>query len=197
MHIQIPANTAAITLRQYVAYHKAITDIEKMIVITGKKRSTIEGLKQETVTDILESFEVSCNTGAAKHEQTFFIGPRRFGFIPDINSMTFGEHVDLDAYSRQTYIGNGKVAHEYLPKLMAIMFRPVTDILGKYYNIQPYDSAKTHTYIEEINEITMDRVNGALVFFSTIANELTSNSTEYLEEVMKEVMKTVNQHQAV
>jgi hypothetical protein len=195
MHIQIPANTAGITLGQYVDYNLATSDIERMVVITGKSRKTIEGLKADTVREILESYEVSCVTGAPKHEQTFLIGAVRYGFIPDINAMTFGEHVDLDAYSRKAY-SDGQVDYKSLVGLIAIMFRPVTEQLGKYYNIEPYDSVACKKRLDDIRQITLDRVNGALVFFSTIVSELTANSTEYLEEVMKETMKTVLKPQA-
>jgi len=37
----------------------------------------------------------------------------------------------------------------------------------------------------------MDRVNGALVFFSTIANELMRDSLTYLEQEMKTAMEQI------
>jgi hypothetical protein len=68
--------------------------------------------------------------------------------------------------------------------------------MGKYYTLREYDSDQVKTYIEEINELTMDRVSGALVFFSIIENELASNSLEFLEEMKTKMEMELTRLQA-
>jgi hypothetical protein len=184
----IPADSSQITVKQFVAFHLAKTDVERAMIAANAKRKDIEALKLDAVLDLINLFEDSMKTGAARHEQTFFVNKKRLGFIPDFNELSFKEHVELDTYAQAIFTKDGQNYKE-LPNLLAVLFRPVHHILGKYYTLREYDSDQVKTYIEEINELTMDRVSGALVFFSTIENELASNSLEFLEE-MREKMTT-------
>jgi hypothetical protein len=184
----IPADSSQITVKQFVAFHLAKTDIERAMIAANAKRKDIEALKLDAVLDLINLFEDSMKTGAARHEQTFFVNKKRLGFIPDFNELSFKEHVELDTYAQAIFTKDGQNYKE-LPNLLAVLFRPVHHILGKYYTLREYDSDQVKTYIEEINELTMDRVSGALVFFSTIENELANNSLEFLEE-MREKMTT-------
>lgn len=184
----IPADSSQITVKQFVAFHLAKTDIERAMIAANAKRKDVEALKLDAVLDLINLFEDSMKTGAARHEQTFFINKKRLGFIPDFNELSFKEHVELDTYAQAIFTKDGQNYKE-LPNLLAVLFRPVHHIMGKYYTLREYDSDQVKTYIDEINELTMDRVNGALVFFSTIESELANNSLEFLE-AMREKMTT-------
>ncbi len=50
---------------------------------------------------------------------------------------------------------------------------------------------KMSGYMPEIMELTLDRVNGALLFFSTIGAELVNNSLHYLDAILQKEMRTV------
>jgi hypothetical protein len=184
----IPADSSQITVKQFVAFHLAKTDVERAMIAANAKRKDVEALKLDAVLDLINLFEDSMKTGAARHEQTFFVNKKRLGFIPDFNELSFKEHVELDTYAQAIFTKDGQNYKE-LPNLLAVLFRPVHHILGKYYTLREYDSDQVKTYIDDINELTMDRVSGALVFFSTIASELANNSLEFLEE-MREKMTT-------
>jgi hypothetical protein len=184
----IPADSSQITVKQFVAFHLAKTDIERAMIAANAKRKDVEALKLDAVLDLINLFEDSMKTGAARHEQTFFVNKKRLGFIPDFNELSFKEHVELDTYAQAIFTKDGQNYKE-LPNLLAVLFRPVHHIMGKYYTLREYDSDQVKTYIDEINELTMDRVSGALVFFSTIESELANNSLEFLEE-MREKMTT-------
>lgn len=178
----IPADNSQITVKRFVAFHLAKTDIEKAMIAADAKRKDIEALKLDAILDIIDIFEDSLKVGAPRHEQTFFVNKKRLGFIPDFNELSFKEHVELDTYA-QAIFKKDETNFKELPNLLAVMFRPVDKIFGKFYTLREYDSDKVKQYIDEINELTMDRVNGALVFFSTIENELLNNSLESLEEL--------------
>jgi len=184
----IPADSSQITVKQFVAFHLAKTDVERAMIAANAKRKDVEALKLDAVLDLINLFEDSMKTGAARHEHTFFVNKKRLGFIPDFNELSFKEHVELDTYAQAIFTKDGQNYKE-LPNLLAVLFRPVHHIMGKYYTLREYDSDQVKTYIDTINELTMDRVSGALVFFSTIESELASNSLEFLEE-MREKMTT-------
>ena len=191
----IPADSSQITVKQFVAFHLAKTDVERAMIAANAKRKDVEALKLDAVLDLINLFEDSMKTGAARHEQTFFVNKKRLGFIPDFNELSFKEHVELDTYAQAIFTKDDQNYKE-LPNLLAVLFRPVHHIMGKYYTLREYDSDKVKTYIDEINELTMDRVSGALVFFSTIENELASNSLEFLEEMRAKMTTELTRLQA-
>lgn len=191
----IPADNSQITVKRFVAFHQAKTDIEKAMIAADAKRKDIEALKLDAILDIIDIFEESLKVGAPKHEQTFFVNKKRIGFIPDFNELSFKEHVELDTYA-QAIFKKDETNFKELPNLLAVLFRPVHQILGKFYTLREYDSDKVKQYIDEINELTMDRVNGALVFFSTIESELLNNSLESLEDLMTKMKTELTQLQA-
>ncbi len=100
-----------------------------------------------------------------------------FGFIPDLDKMTFGEWIDLD-----TYINDWSQMH----KAMAVLFRPVTLGLGKNYNIEKYEGSSK--YSEVMLDMPLDVVLGAMVFFYTLGTKLAIATTSYsLVEMEKEL----------
>jgi hypothetical protein len=115
----------------------------------------------------------------------------KLGFIPDLNSMTFREHVDLDQLSKSIWLSNGKTDYTNLPQLMAILYRPVTEQVGEFYNLVKYDSSKVKSYMKAVNGLTMDRVQGGLLFFSSIAAELVNNSLESLDAMLTKELSEI------
>jgi hypothetical protein len=189
---QVPTSVEGITLKQYVQFYTAVTDIEKVAAAIGKPVSECEQLQVSAIQTIIELFVDACQTGNSRHEQTFFDGAVRLGFIPDLNALTFKEYVDIDSYTTQIYKQPIEIAnYKYFINLFSVLFRPVKEIWGEHYTLEPYDSTKVATYQSCIERITMDRVNGALVFFSTIARELMDDSLTYLETEMTKAMEQI------
>ena len=195
MEVSLPKNYNTITLKQYVDFMCAKTDVSKAMIATGKTRKEVESMLYQTIDFINESFYDACEVGTPKHEQTFGAGGMHIGFVPDINSLSFGEFVDLDALSNQVWTSEG-VNFKELPRLMAILFRPIEAKVGKFYTLKPYSADSIPTYIDYINQMTMDRVNGALVFFSTIERESLLNSQVSSLKQMRMMMMETFPHQA-
>jgi hypothetical protein len=103
-------------------------------------------------------------------KQKFTIGKQTFGFVPNLEDITFGEYVDLDNYMSST---------ADLHKTMAVLYRPVTNELGKRYDIEPYESAER--YCETMKQAPMDVVLGATLFFYRLGNDLLNATTRSLE----------------
>ena len=191
MKLRIPGDASQITLTQFMGYHGAADEVERVMIILNKSREYCEQLKAETVHTIVTLFEEVIDSSSSNFERVIAVNGKRLGFIPDINGMTFREHVDLDQLA-QTIWRDGKACdYKELPRLMAILFRPVTEQVGEYYNIEKYDLEKMAGYMPEIMELTLDRVNGALLFFSTIGAELVNNSLVYLDGILAKEMRTV------
>ena len=104
-----------------------------------------------------------------------------FGFIPDLDKMTFGEWIDLDSYINDW---------EQMHKAMAVLFRPVTLGLGKNYNIEKYEGSGK--YSEVMKDMPLDVVLGAMVFFYRLENKLAIATTNYSVEVMEKELEVLS-----
>ncbi len=195
MKLFIPVSAEQITLKRFVDYHTANDNVERVMIAVNKSREYCEGLKVETVQTVIDLFETACVTGKDTHTPTVTIEGVKLGFIPDLNSMTFREHVDLDQLSKSIWLENGTVDYKNLPQLMSILYRPVTEQVGEYYNISKYDSDNVKKYMKAVNGLTMDRVQGGLLFFSTIAAELVNNSLESLDRMLTKEIREITHPQ--
>ena len=195
MQVSLPKTYDTITLKQYVDFMCAKTDITKAMIATGSTRAEVESMLFQTIDYINESFYDACEVGTPRHEQTFSAGGMHIGFVPDINALSFGEFVDLDALSKQVW-AKDEVNYKELPRLMSILFRPIEAKVGKHYTLKAYSADSIPSYIDYINQMTMDRVNGALVFFSTIERESLLNSQVSSLRQMRMMMMETSAHQA-
>lgn len=192
MKVNIPATYSSITLAQMVAYKTAKSEVDKVRAITGENKKVVREWPATTLTKIIETFELVLAKPMRRHDNVFrprWFG-KRLGLIPDFTSMTTGEYLDAINYTSTIWKSKTETDFTDLPKLMALLFRPVVySVRGKgklYYEIEKYDNERVR-HLHLIEDMTMDRVDGALLFFSTIANELPSSSQRYLlGRLMKE-----------
>ena len=82
-----------------------------------------------------------------------------YGFIPELDDMTFGEYVDLD-----TFIGDNDNLH----RAANVLFRPIEFKRGDRYTVKDYDSDTS----EAAKEFPLDVVLGAIVFFYRLGKDL-------------------------
>ena len=82
---------------------------------------------------------------------------KRYGFHPDLDSITLGEYADLE-----TMIKND--AEVNLPEIMAILYRPIIEEKNGIYTIESYDG-EIKLRAEEMKKMSSQQVQSALVFF--------------------------------
>jgi len=114
--------------------------------------------------------------------RTFTMGKTKFGFIPKLDDMSFGEYIDLD-----TNISDWKK----MEKAMAVLYRPVVEKNGKHYSIKGYNGSEVRMRSEKFKKMKAVDVNSCLVFFWTLGNELSTILPLYLMERMKEVKQSL------
>jgi hypothetical protein len=111
----------------------------------------------------------------------FTLGGQTFGFIPNLEDITFGEYVDLDNYMADT---------QELHKTMAILYRPITQRAGKRYDIEQYESAEK--YSELMKQAPMDVVLGATLFFYRLGSDLLLATMNSLEKQTTSIAEKLN-----
>ena len=105
----------------------------------------------------IEGFATQINSVFEQDKQftpTFVLDGVKYGFIPKLDDITYGENKDLT-----TYLNDFKDMH----KAMAVMYRPIKQEQRGKYLIEDYEgSAK---YSEQMKEAPLSVVLGATVFF--------------------------------
>jgi len=179
LEITIPTKLNEIKLSQYQAFLKIAKDNEdseflhqKMVqIFCGIDLKDIANIKYKDVNDITASLGEMFNQ-EHKLIQRFKLGGTEFGFIPNLEDMTFGEYTDLD-----TYITDWDMMH----RAMAVLFRPIKkNGLNGTYEIEDYNG--TVTYGEVMKFAPLDVCLGATVFFYRLGNALLNATIAYLEK---------------
>jgi hypothetical protein len=172
----IPDNLSEITLDQYQRYLK-IQDNEtddkflqtKMLeIFCGIKLSDTLKMKMSDVnaiTNILsEMFE-----SKPKLVHRFKMKGVEYGFIPNLDEMSLGEYIDLDAY-----LSDWNNMH----RAMAVLYRPIKDKVKERYSIEEYKV----TDGEVMKDMPMDAVIGSILFFYRLGIDLSEAMMNYLED---------------
>jgi hypothetical protein len=110
------------------------------------------------------------------------VNGKRYGFHPDLDSITLGEYADVE-----TFIKNG--IEQNLPELMAILYRPIVEETESgIYTIEAYDG-NISIRAEEMKKMSAEQVQSALVFFYHLGKELLGILPSFLMERLKEMKK--------
>jgi hypothetical protein len=174
------------TLGTYVDFISAGTDtISQISAITGLKRDDVRKIDMPTIDKIVTAYAEGLKNDEKIFKQFIEIDGIKFGFHPNLKSMTFGEWLDLSEFTKN-------YPHQ-LPELMCILYRPVTAELNLQYKIEPYDSDIHLKYAPQMRKLNLANVNAALLFFSTLKNDLVSNTPEFLEKELEQLKKEISQ----
>ena len=93
----------------------------------------------------------------------------RYGFIPNLDEMTFGEYVDLDTYL---------TSWDNMHKAMSVLYRPIQTQNKDLYNIKEYEAKLD----DNLLHMPMDAVMGSILFFYHLGNDLSQIMITYLTE---------------
>jgi hypothetical protein len=195
MKLYIPVSIDQISLKRFVTFYTSEDEVERVMVAINKNREYCEELPAATMATVIELFAVACNTGKENHGSIIESNGVKLGFHPDINGLTFKEWVDLDQLAKSVWPIGEEPNYTNLPQLMAILFRPVKEQVGTFYNLEPYDSERVPRYLAAVEALTMDRIQGALLFFSSLSAELVNNSLEYLDRLIVTEVTTITRPQ--
>ena len=178
LEITIPTKLSEIKLSQYQAFLKIAKDNEdseflhqKMVqIFCGIDLKDIALIKYKDVNEIT-AFLNNMFSQPNQLIPKFKLGGTEFGFIPNLEDMTFGEYTDLD-----TYITDWDMMH----RAMAVLYRPIKNKgLNGTYDIEDYNG--TVTYGDVMKYAPLDVCLGATVFFYNLGNELLKSTLNYLE----------------
>jgi hypothetical protein len=147
---------------------------EKMIqIFCDVKLKEIVNIKLTDVQKLVLHFNELFST-TPKFKQTFKIKDIEFGFITDLENISFGEYVDLEENLK---------SWETYHKAMAVMYRPIKLKYKNTYEL--YEYTGTSEYSDIMKFAPLDVVLSSSVFFWNLGNELLQVTLSYLEKEIK------------
>jgi hypothetical protein len=187
LQVSVPQELSAIKLHQYQKYlsvAKNVDENEKDNEFLNLKALEIFcGLSLKDSYNLpVSMFEsVLRQVGACFAEQTDLVQRFKmtgsdgvtveFGFIPNLDKMSFGEYIDLESY-----ISDWDNMH----KALAVMYRPIISGNKDLYGIEDYGGSER--WADVMKDAPVNVAIGALVFFYRLGSKLSKYTMNFLME---------------
>ena len=176
MKVQVPENLNEVPLYRYQNYLdiEEPSEVDILSTFLNISTGTVRNIKSKDISrltkDILDLFKQ-----APAHTNIFRMNNKDWGFIPNLEEISYGENTDITQY-----LSDWTEMH----KAMAVMYRPITykkKTNGRTkYLIEKYKgSAK---YSQEMKEAPLSVVMGAVFFFLDLTKSLLNYIPNYLEK---------------
>lgn len=187
IEVKVPENLSEITLGQYQKYLK-IQDgdndemmiAQKMIeIFCNVELKHVTKMRWKDVQDITLTLSNMFDEDS-KFTKMFNLDQVEYGFIPNLDEITFGEFVDLD-----TYLGDW----QQMDKAMSVLFRPVDINVRGRYNIKEYDG----TINDHLKDMPLSVALGAVFFLLNLGKELSQVMMDYLDKGVLKDYKQVKE----
>lgn len=183
IQINVPTTLNEIPLKHYQDFLKVQQDstdeefiAQKMVeIFCGIRLAEVAKIKLTSLNELIAHFTALFST-TPKFQPRFKVGDIEFGFIPELEEISFGEYVDLDHHLQ---------SWDNFHKAMSVLFRPIKTRRGDKYDIKDYDP---NADMDELMKFApLDVCIAASVFFWTLESDLLQATLNYLEtEITKE-----------
>jgi hypothetical protein len=185
LEINVPSSLSEIPLKNYQDFLKVQSEsndeefvAQKMIeIFCGLQLKDVVKMKLTSLNELIVHFtKLFSEKPAFKNRFTIKANETEieFGFIPELEAITFGEYVDLE---------NHLSKWEDYHKAMAVMYRPISKSRKDKYDIVPYEP--NVDFQELMKFAPLDVVISSSVFFWNLGSELLQATLNYLEKEMK------------
>ena len=137
LDVRVPDNLSEITLEQYQTYLKVqdgdnddMFIAQKMIeIFCNVELKYVTKMRWRDVQEITNTLSTMFDA-ESKFKNRFSLDQVEYGFIPNLDEITFGEFVDLDTYLQDW---------QQMDKAMSVLYRPIDISVRGRYNIKEYD----------------------------------------------------------
>lgn len=172
--VLVPSKLSDITLEQFVKLQELQQETEGSVFFMQKLVEVICRIELKSVakikyTDVSSIYDHVMNLFQEKpvHSQRFTMNGIEYGFIPELDEMTYGEYIDID---------ENITSWDTMHKAMAVLYRPITDNKDERYDIEKYNGlSKSDRY----KNMPVDVALGANFFLFNLGEELLRTTLKY------------------
>ena len=169
MKLTLPLSWKDITLEQLIGLMQTEDPLKQLALVTNTTVSVLKKAPRKLVKAGLEHLNTIQET--ANFVERFELEGVNYGFIPDWDEFTAGEYIDLELLLEDSW--------NNAPRIMAILYRPITSESLGGYKIAPYTAKEPY---QQFLKVPANLFSGMLVFFWTTKRELlTSTGARLLE----------------
>lgn len=192
LDIRVPTSLNDIPLHQYQKFittfqdDEALTDeyaaIKMLEIFCGLKTDESLQVKVSDIKKITDKLNKALSEKPLLITR-FKLGGTEFGFVPQLDDLSFGEFVDIE-----NNIGDWETMH----KAMAVLYRPVTQRVGKKYEIEDY---RGDSWWDAMLNMPASVAVSAINFFFHLENDLlkaTFHSLDQQETKVQQAAQTIS-----
>ena len=184
--LQVPTSLNDIPLYQYQKFIKTfentddITEeyagIKMLEIFCGLKIDEALEVKISDVNKITDKINKALSEKPLLVTR-FKLGNTEFGFVPQLDDLTFGEFVDIE-----NNIGDWESMH----KAMSVLYRPITERIKGKYQIEKYRGDSWHDAMLNMpSSVAISAIN----FFFHLENDLLKATLAYSEAQTQELLQ--------
>jgi hypothetical protein len=178
--LTIPTDWSGVTLKKYLTLQKDMKnygddeEAQTALMLShlcGLDAEYIKSLSIEDYNTVRMTLEGFITNTEYPLQKIIKIGDKEYGFEPNLSAMSYGAYVDISKFGQLTIDDNW-------PKIMSILYRPITDKKGDMYSIEAY---KGEIDDKLFLQVPMDIQFGCLFFFVNTLTDLLSGTLKYLK----------------
>lgn len=171
IELTVPTQWSAVTLEKYLALQRDIKvygeEQEGYIAclmhhLCGLSPEYLHQIDTETFVSIKSDLVGFMGKTDLPLQRIIEIDGKKYGFEPNLSKMSYGAYLDITKYDTFTI-------DENWAKIMAILYRPISNKIGESYNIKAYTGMEPY---EPFLKLGMDVHFGTLFFFVHLLKEL-------------------------
>ena len=158
------------------------SDVNIVRIVTGKTLKEVRKMPSHEVQQIALDVERYLSNEEHVFSSTFFIDGVEYGFIPNLEDITYGENADLTDYIK---------SFETMDKAMAVAYRPVVKRNGRgQYLIEDYEGSGK--YSEIMKKAPLHVVQGMQVFFYSLTMDLLTCTPNFSSPFLRKTMEQLS-----
>lgn len=161
--------------------------LETISVLSDIPKKIIKELSINDVAAIMKKLALLQESANNKLKKIITLDGVEYGFHPNLEEITLGEYADIETYMKDGIENN-------LPKLMSVLYRPITEKHGSNYSIEAYGISDTRIRAEKFKNMKAENVNSSLVFFWNFVKELSIILPQYLMEQSKIILNKIQEN---
>ena len=170
--IKLPESARELTIEQYQKFLKVEGDqtftlLKALEIFANIPLKVANAMRADDVLSIANELLMMVSVEHPLTRRLSFRG-REYGFVPNLEEMSFGEYIDLD-----TYLSDMQSLH----KTVGVLYRPIVKEKGDYYEVEPYNGTDGYS------DFPLDVALGATLFFYRLSNKLLKSTQTSLEGV--------------